>query len=65
MNYDRYASDPFNSPLLNGNESSLGGNGVFEPTYKGIPQPGRIPNIIKSGGGGGCVEEGPFSELVT
>lgn len=65
MNYDRYAKDPFNSPLLNGNASSLGSTGVLEPTYKGIPQPGRTPNIIKSGGGGGCAKEGPFSESVT
>ncbi|KAI1652510.1 Di-copper centre-containing protein [Daldinia decipiens] len=64
MNYDRYSEDPLNSPLLNGNASSLGGNGVLEPTYKGISQPGRTPNIIKSGGGGGCVTEGPFSDMV-
>ncbi|KAI1080049.1 Di-copper centre-containing protein [Whalleya microplaca] len=64
MNYDRYAEDPINSPLLNGNSSSLGGNGVLEPTYKGVPQMGRTPNIIASGGGGGCVTEGPFSDMV-
>lgn len=65
MNYDRYAEDPINSPLLNGNASSLGGNGAPDPSYKGVPQYGRTPNIIKSGGGGGCVTEGPFAELVT
>ncbi|XXG99739.1 hypothetical protein Hte_006080 [Hypoxylon texense] len=64
MNYDRYSEDPINSPLLNGNASSLGGNGVLEPSYKGVPQYGRTPNIIASGGGGGCVTEGPFSDLV-
>lgn len=64
MNYDRYARDPFNSPLLNGNSSSMGSTGVLEPTYKGIPQPGRTPNIIKSNGGGGCAKEGPFSDIV-
>lgn len=64
MNYDRYSNDPINSPLLNGNASSLGGNGVLEPSYKGVPQYGRTPNIIASGGGGGCVTEGPFSEYV-
>ncbi|KAI1382841.1 Di-copper centre-containing protein [Hypoxylon trugodes] len=64
MNYDRYADDPENSPLLNGNASSLGGNGKLDPSYKGVPQPGRTPNIIASGGGGGCVTEGPFSEMV-
>ncbi|GAW20786.1 hypothetical protein ANO14919_102970 [Xylariales sp. No.14919] len=64
MNYDRYSKDPFNSPLLNGNASSLGGNGEPDPAYKGVLQPGRTPNIIKSGGGGGCVTKGPFSDMV-
>ncbi len=64
MNYDRYAQDPIHSPMFNGNASSMGGNGAPDPDYKGIPQPGRNPNIIKSGGGGGCVTEGPFKEYV-
>ncbi|CAK7234105.1 hypothetical protein SCUCBS95973_008822 [Sporothrix curviconia] len=64
MNYDRYAEDPGNSPLLNGNASSMGGNGAPDPSYKGVPQYGRTPNIIKSGGGGGCVTEGPFADMV-
>ncbi|KAK5656979.1 hypothetical protein OQA88_3502 [Cercophora sp. LCS_1] len=64
MNYDRYARDPINSPMFNGNSSSMGGNGEPDPTYKGIPQAGRQPNLIASGGGGGCVKSGPFSEMV-
>jgi len=64
MNYDRYAEDPLTSPLLNGNASSLGGNGEKDATYKGVPQQGRKPNIIATGGGGGCVTSGPFSESV-
>ncbi|KAJ9150246.1 Di-copper centre-containing protein [Pleurostoma richardsiae] len=64
MNYDRYAQDPVNSPLFSGNASSMGANGASDPTYKGVPQPGRTPNIIKSGGGGGCVTEGPFSDMI-
>ncbi|KAI1851561.1 hypothetical protein JX265_012357 [Neoarthrinium moseri] len=61
-NYDRYAEDPINSPLWNGNASSLGGNGVPDPRYKGVAQPGRTPNIIKTGGGGGMVVSlGPTS----
>lgn len=64
MNYDRYAADPINSPLFNGNASSMGGNGA--PTdYAGVPQPFRPPyNMIPSAGGGGCVTEGPFKEYV-
>ncbi|KAI1371809.1 Di-copper centre-containing protein [Hypoxylon crocopeplum] len=64
MNYDRYSEDPLNSPLLNGNASSLGGTGEPEPMYKGVPQFGRTPNIIATAGGGGCVTEGPFSDMV-
>ncbi|KAI0147375.1 Di-copper centre-containing protein [Xylariaceae sp. FL1272] len=63
MNYDRYSKDPLNSPLFNGNASSMGGQGALEPTYKGVAQPGRTPNIIQSGGGGGCLTSGPFSDL--
>ena len=65
MNYDRYTKDPKNSPLLNGNSSSMGGNGEPDPNYKGVEQKGRTPNLIASGGGGGCVTSGPFSEYVT
>ena len=65
MNYDRYTQDPIHSPLFNGNSSSMGGNGAPDPGYKGVPQGGRTPNLIKSGGGGGCVTEGPFKESVT
>lgn len=64
MNYDRYAQDPINSPLFNGNASSMGGNGEYDPNYIGVRQNGRTPNLIASGGGGGCVKSGPFSELV-
>ncbi|KAK4227267.1 hypothetical protein QBC38DRAFT_536577 [Podospora fimiseda] len=64
MNYDRYAQDPIHSPMFNGNASSMGGNGAPDPTYKGIAQSGRTPNIIASGGGGGCVTEGPFKDMV-
>lgn len=46
-NWDRYARDPINSPLFNGNETSMGGNGA-KVTYRGIPMPGAPPpyNLI-------------------
>lgn len=62
MNYDRYAQDPVNSPMFNGNASSMGGQGL-PSDYPGVAQPYRKPyDWIKPGGGGGCVTEGPFKE---
>ena len=62
MNYDRYAADPINSSMFNGNSSSMGGNGA-PSTYPGVPQPFRPPyDKIPSAGGGGCVTTGPFKE---
>lgn len=61
MNYDRYTKDPVNSALFNGNATSMGGNGAPDPNYTGLR---TSAGLIKSGGGGGCVTEGPFKELV-
>jgi len=62
MNYDRYAQDPVNSPMFNGNASSMGGQGEYD-NYGGVFQPFRAPyNKIPQGGGGGCVKDGPFKE---
>lgn len=65
MNYDRYAQDPINSPLFNGNSSSIGGNGG-PSNYPGVPQPFKKPyDMIPSAGKGGCVTDGPFKEYFT
>ncbi|RYO94140.1 hypothetical protein DL764_007890 [Monosporascus ibericus] len=63
-NYDRYAADPINSPLFNGNMSSMGGNGL-PSDYAGVPTPSFAPplDVIPNAGGGGCVTEGPFKDL--
>ncbi|KAL1859683.1 hypothetical protein VTK73DRAFT_7501 [Phialemonium thermophilum] len=64
MNYNRYAADPINSPLFNGNSSSIGGNGAPD-TYGGVPMPFRRPyDKIPPAGAGGCVTEGPFKDMV-
>jgi hypothetical protein len=62
-NWARYAEDPINSPLFNGNDSSMGGNGL-PSIYPGIPSMGfKEPyDMIPSAGGGGCVTTGPFKE---
>ena len=62
MNYDRYTKDPEKSALFNGNMTSMGGNGAPDPRYKGVRT--GAAGLIPSGGGGGCVTEGPFKELV-
>jgi len=62
MNWDRYAHDLLNSPLLNGNMSSMGGDGEPSP-YPGIKMPYPPPfDLIPPGNGGGCVTKGPFKE---
>ena len=64
MNYDRYANDPINSPMFDGSDSSMGGNGA-KSDYAGVPQPFPRPyDKIPSAGGGGCVTTGPFKKSV-
>jgi tyrosinase len=62
-NWDRYAKDPTNSPLFDGSEGSMGGNGAKE-AHQGIPIPGAPSpyNIIPPADGGGCVTTGPFKK---
>ncbi|KAK0725080.1 hypothetical protein B0H67DRAFT_531108 [Lasiosphaeris hirsuta] len=63
-NWDRYAKDPVNSPLFNGNEFSMGGNGA-KVQHAGVQIPGapRPYNVIPPGDGGGCVTTGPFRNM--
>ncbi|KAH6847521.1 hypothetical protein B0I37DRAFT_431117 [Chaetomium sp. MPI-CAGE-AT-0009] len=56
-NWDRYTKDPVNSPLFDGGEASMGGNGAKE-SHEGITLPGT--GIIPPADGGACVTEGPF-----
>ncbi|PMD34560.1 Di-copper centre-containing protein [Hyaloscypha variabilis F] len=63
-NWDRTAADPINSPLFNGDEYSMGGNGL-PVKYAGVPTDGfaKPYDIIPSAGGGGCVTKGPFANM--
>jgi len=62
-NWGRTASDPANSPLFNGNMSSMGGQGL-PSNYSGVPAMGfaKPYDMIPPGGGGGCVVDGPFKK---
>ncbi|KAL2264065.1 hypothetical protein VTK26DRAFT_2851 [Humicola hyalothermophila] len=63
-NWDRYARDPENSPLFDGSEGSMGGNGEYVP-HDGIHLPDTPPpfDVIPPGNGGGCVTSGPFANI--
>jgi tyrosinase len=58
-NWDRYADDPLNSPLFNGDDASMGGNGEYE-AYGGIDV--ARGQTMAQFQGGGCVVKGPFKE---
>ncbi|OBR09910.1 Tyrosinase central domain-containing protein [Colletotrichum higginsianum IMI 349063] len=56
-----YASDPLSSPLFNGNETSMSGDGSYVP-HPGIPF-GTL--TIQPANGGGCIMSGPFKDFKT
>lgn len=64
INWGRYALDLLNAPIFDGSDLSIGGNGAFV-NHSGV----AIPNeetpyiILPHGGGGGCVQTGPFKDL--
>ncbi|KAF2205686.1 Di-copper centre-containing protein [Delitschia confertaspora ATCC 74209] len=63
-NWDRYAADPINSPLFNGNATSMSGNGLpsdYPGVFTGFTN--KPYDIIPAAGGGGCVTEGPFANM--
>lgn len=51
------------SPLFNGNMSSMGGNGA-KIDYPGVPAMGfkKPYDMIPADAGGGCVTDGPFKK---
>ncbi|KAK4194155.1 hypothetical protein QBC40DRAFT_321258 [Triangularia verruculosa] len=63
-NWARYAADPAKSPLFDGSEGSMGGNGA-KANYNGIMIPGapRPYDRIPAADGGGCVTTGPFKNM--
>ena len=60
-NWPWWAEDLINSPIFDGSETSLGGDGAFNAT-RDVPRFGNI--TFPTGNGGGCVASGPFKECV-
>ncbi|GJC82977.1 tyrosinase-like protein orsC [Colletotrichum liriopes] len=57
--------DPAASPVFDGSETSMGGNGAFVP-HEGMQLVQRFSNTtvkLQPGSGGGCVEAGPFANM--
>ncbi|KAK0372696.1 hypothetical protein CLIM01_09952 [Colletotrichum limetticola] len=58
-NWLSYREDPSKSPMFDGSETSMSGNGVFK-YHNGSTSGGGV--YIPSGEGGGCVTSGPFAK---
>ncbi|KAK4447279.1 putative tyrosinase [Podospora aff. communis PSN243] len=61
-NWGRWALDPLNSPLFDGSDTSLSGNGVYAEHTCTNALPTNL-NCIPPGAGGGCVDSGPFADM--
>lgn len=62
-NWGKYASNPLNSPLFDGSDFSMSGNGEFQQHNCTNALPTGL-NCIPPGSGGGCVKTGPFKDYV-
>lgn len=62
-NWGKYASDPLNSPLFDGSDYSMSGNGEYQQHGCTNALPTGL-NCIPPGAGGGCVKTGPFKDIV-
>ncbi|KAK5937272.1 hypothetical protein PMZ80_010572 [Knufia obscura] len=60
-NWGKYAQDPINSPLFDGSEYSMSGNGQYAE-HNCTDALGNGINCIPPGEGGGCVTTGPFKD---
>lgn len=66
--WPQYVNAPQDSPIFNGDEFSMGGNGEFIPGRPDTilnPPPGAPgdPIMVPPGLGGGCVKTGPFKDM--
>ncbi|KAL4747750.1 hypothetical protein BDW72DRAFT_181872 [Aspergillus terricola var. indicus] len=58
--WPKYADDPLNSPIFDGSEYSLSGDGSYIPHDGPEAAPGIV---LEPGHGGGCVTSGPFKNF--
>ncbi|KXS97306.1 hypothetical protein AC578_10720 [Pseudocercospora eumusae] len=65
LNWPKYALDLLNAPVFDGSDTSLSGNGEWDPRNNGTWVPNdQAKNIkIPPGSGGGCVTTGPFANM--
>lgn len=64
INWGKYAHDIVGSPLFDGSETSIGGDGEFIPHQGfGIPSNDAPEFVIPPGNGSGCVTTGPFRNM--
>ncbi|EHL01284.1 putative Tyrosinase [Glarea lozoyensis 74030] len=58
-NWGKWANDPANSPIFDGSDYSMSGNGVFQAHDCTQALPTQL-NCVPPGAGGGCINSGPF-----
>lgn len=61
-----WAEDPKKSPLLDGSDNSISGDGEYVAGRNAtcVPNPARCFVILQPGAGGGCISSGPFKDWV-
>jgi hypothetical protein len=63
-NWPQYSDNPLRSPIFDGSDTSMSGNGIYSahpPIYVPLPE---IPYItIPPAQGGGCLSSGPFKNF--
>jgi len=61
-NWGRWAEDPLKSPIFDGSDTSLSGNGVYAEHGCTPALPTGL-NCVPPGNGGGCLKDGPFKDM--
>ncbi|KAF2494294.1 Di-copper centre-containing protein [Lophium mytilinum] len=63
-NWGKYADDPLSSPIFDGSDSSMSGNGAYvKHNASCIPSDSLCEISLPTGTGGGCITSGPFKDF--